>query len=223
MTEAKWLASNDPNPMLKFLRGKASERKMRLFAVAGCRMIWSFLTCPRSREAVEMSERRADDPSYHKEMIAAGQRAKGGFRPDFPGTTKLYEAMRLLSPFGAAENCSRADPRVAASRVSAYVLQFAWPDKQSSARSLASFLRDIFGNPFRPSPPLPPAVLTWNDATVRRIAEGIYEERAFDRLPILHDALLDAGCDDKDILAHCRSAGPHVRGCWVIDLILGKQ
>ena len=67
------------------------------------------------------------------------------------------------------------------------------------------------------------AVLAWNDGTVRRITEGIYEERAFDRLPILHDALLDAGCDNEDILAHCRSAGPHVRGCWVIDLILGKE
>src|SRR5438067_305851 len=59
--------------------------------------------------------------------------------------------------------------------------------------------------------------------TVRRIAEGIYAERAFDRLPILADALLDAGCDDEAILSHCRTDGPHVRGCWVIDLILGKQ
>jgi len=81
----------------------------------------------------------------------------------------------------------------------------------------------MFGNPFRPSLPLPAAVLAWNDSTVRRIAEGIYEERAFERLPILHDALLDAGCDNEDILAHCRSAGPHVRGCWVIDAGPGKS
>jgi len=87
----------------------------------------------------------------------------------------------------------------------------------------ANLLRDIFGNPFRPSPPLPPAVLGWNDGTVRRIAEGIYEERAFDRLPILADALLDAGCDNEELIAHCRSAGPHVRGCWALDLILGKS
>jgi hypothetical protein len=53
------------------------------------------------------------------------------------------------------------------------------------------------------------------------LAVGIYEERAFGRLPILHDALPDAGCNDEDILAHCRSEGPHVRGCWVIDQILG--
>jgi hypothetical protein len=78
------------------------------------------------------------------------------------------------------------------------------------------------GNPFRSSA-LDPAILAWNEGTVRRIATGIYEERAFDRLPILHDALLDAGCDNEDILAHCRSAGPHARGCWVIDLLLGKE
>jgi hypothetical protein len=83
-------------------------------------------------------------------------------------------------------------------------------------------LRDIFGSlPFRPMS-IAPDVLSWNDGTVGRIAAGIYEERAFDRLPILADALPDAGCDAKELLAHCRSAGPHVRGCWVVDTILGK-
>ena len=79
-------------------------------------------------------------------------------------------------------------------------------------------LRDIFGNPFRPVA-LEPA---WLTSTVLALASGIYEERAFDRLPILADALMDAGCDHADILDHCRGDGPHVRGCWVVDLILGK-
>ena len=87
----------------------------------------------------------------------------------------------------------------------------------------SELIREIFGNTFCPSPPLPPTVLAWNDGTVRRIAEGIYDERAFGRLPILADALLDAGCDDEELMQHCRSAGPHVRGCWVIDLLLGKH
>ena len=68
-----------------------------------------------------------------------------------------------------------------------------------------------------------PAVLAWSDGTVMRMAQGIHEERAFDRLPILGDALLDAGCDDEELIGHCRSAGPHVRGCWALDLILGKS
>jgi hypothetical protein len=84
-------------------------------------------------------------------------------------------------------------------------------------------LRDIFGNPFRSSPPFPQPVLAWNDSTIKRIAQGIYDERAFDRLPILADALLDAGCDDEELIRHCRSDGPHVRGCWAVDLILGKS
>ena len=94
----------------------------------------------------------------------------------------------------------------------------------------AALLRCIFGNPFCPSPPLPPAVFAWNDGTVCRIAEAIYEERRMPegtldtaRLAILADARLDAGCDDEALPARCRSAGPHVRGCWAIDLLLGRK
>jgi hypothetical protein len=68
-----------------------------------------------------------------------------------------------------------------------------------------------------------PAVLAWNDATVPRLARAIYEDRGFGRLPLLGDALLDAGCDDEELIRHCRSGGPHVRGCWAVDLILGKS
>ena len=83
-------------------------------------------------------------------------------------------------------------------------------------------IRDIFGNPFR-STPVNPSWLKWNGGVVRKMAEAIYEERRFAELPILADALEDAGCSDSDLLSHCRGAGPHVRGCWVVDLILGKQ
>jgi hypothetical protein len=78
------------------------------------------------------------------------------------------------------------------------------------------------GNPFRLSPPLPTSVLAWNDRTVIKFAQAINDERAFDRLPILADALEDAGCQDADILAHCRQSGEHARGCWAVDLLLGK-
>jgi hypothetical protein len=82
-----------------------------------------------------------------------------------------------------------------------------------------TMIREIFGNPFRPAT-LDPA---WRTDTVVALARGIYDDRAFDRLPILADALQDAGCDNDDILNHCRDAGPHARGCWVVDLILGKS
>ncbi|VTU00346.1 Uncharacterized protein (Fragment) OS=uncultured bacterium PE=4 SV=1 [Gemmataceae bacterium] len=83
-----------------------------------------------------------------------------------------------------------------------------------------TFLREIFGNPFRPVT-FDPA---WRTATVTALAAGIYEEKAFDRLPILADALQDAGCDVDAILDHFRDpTAAHVRGCWALDLVLGKE
>jgi hypothetical protein len=98
----------------------------------------------------------------------------------------------------------------------------AWAEsshKQRAVRFLITSIRCIFGNPFRPAALDP----SWLTSTVVLLGRGIYEERAFDRLPILADALQDAGCDNADVLDHCRGPGPHVRGCWVVDLVLGKE
>jgi hypothetical protein len=84
-------------------------------------------------------------------------------------------------------------------------------------------LRDIFGNPFRPTPGIDPGWLTRGGNAVAAVARTVYEGRAFDRLPVLADALEDAGCADPDLLGHLRGPGPHVRGCWALDLVLGKQ
>jgi hypothetical protein len=84
---------------------------------------------------------------------------------------------------------------------------------------MPDLIRDIFGNRFRPVAVEP----SWLTPTTVQYAEGIYEGRAFDRLPTIADALQDAGCDNEQILTHCRGAGLHVRGCWVVDLVLGKE
>jgi hypothetical protein len=84
-------------------------------------------------------------------------------------------------------------------------------------------LRCIFGNPFHPQPVLDSSILAWNGGTVPKLAQAVYEERAFDRLPVLADALEDAGCADAELLGHLRGPGPHVRGCWAVDLLLGKE
>jgi hypothetical protein len=89
------------------------------------------------------------------------------------------------------------------------------PDKDK----LPPILRDIFDNSFRPITIDP----RWLTSTVIDLAQAIYDERAFDRMPILADALMDAGCDNQEMIAHCRGDGPHVRGCWVVDLLLGKE
>ena len=80
-------------------------------------------------------------------------------------------------------------------------------------------IRCLFGNPFRPVAFAP----AWNTSAVLALAHTIYDARAFDRLPILADALEDAGCTDSEIIGHCRSGGEHVRGCWVVDLLTGRE
>jgi len=95
------------------------------------------------------------------------------------------------------------------------------PGELAEQREQADLLREIVGDPFR-AVALAPAVLRWRDGSIPKIAQIIYAERAFDRLPVLADALEEAGCTDSIIVAHCRGPGPHVRGCWVVDLVLGK-
>jgi hypothetical protein len=91
--------------------------------------------------------------------------------------------------------------------------------KRAHERALCGLIRDIFGNPYRPVAVDP----GWLSPTAVSLARGIYAEKAFDRLPVLADALLEAGCSDEQLLGHCHGPGPHVRGCWVVDLVLGKE
>jgi hypothetical protein len=93
---------------------------------------------------------------------------------------------------------------------------------ESERTAICSVLREVVGNPFR-SPNVSPDWLVWADGMIPKLALAIYEERAFDRLPTLGDAIEESGCADADLLGHLRSSGPHVRGCWALDLILGKQ
>jgi hypothetical protein len=86
----------------------------------------------------------------------------------------------------------------------------------------AALLRDIFGNPFRPPLPIDAHWLTWNDGAVPKQSQIIYDDRRFADLPLLADALEEAGCTNADILAHCRQVNEHERGCWVLQLLLGK-
>jgi hypothetical protein len=109
--------------------------------------------------------------------------------------------------------------------VTADRLEFAAARNRGEAAERArqcDLLRDLIGNPFRPAA-VGPHWLAWNDRTIPRLARALYDEKDFDNLPILGDALEDAGCDDADILRHCRKPGRHVRGCWVLDLLLGKE
>ena len=216
MTEAEWLNEHchDFHQMWLALDGlrramsiTAQRRKPRLFACACCRRIWNWLDEPDGA-AIEIAERYADGLAKYSELSAVGLRSP---------------------PVDAALNLH---PESVANRVCELVYQNAATQSGDTEQGRiearqeriqqVKLLREMFGNPFR-SPELDAPLLGWNDQTVPKIAAAIYDERAFDRMPILADALEDAGCDDADILRHCREPGQHVRGCWVIDLLLGKE
>jgi hypothetical protein len=86
----------------------------------------------------------------------------------------------------------------------------------------AALLRDVFGNPFRPPPSIDSRCLYWNDGAVLKLAHIIYDERRFADLPLLADALEEAGCTNADLVAHCCQRGEHEHGCWALELLLGK-
>jgi hypothetical protein len=219
MNEAEWLGCADPTPMLEFLRGKPSDRTLRLFGCACCRAIWGRLTDQRSREGVMVAECYADGQASTDQLVEAHRIAYAAYED---GGLAGYLAAAYLAP-AVSLNAALSTAEAA--------LKAATPDAATSACKIqADMLRDIVDNPFRPSSPLPPAVLAWNDRTIPRLAEAIYEDRKLpegtldnSRLAILADALLDAGCEDDSLIQHCRSEGPHVRGCWAVDLILGKS
>ncbi len=221
MTEAEWLACADPTPMLEFLRGKASDRKLRLFAVACLRrQVIHVLTYPETREIPQLAERWADgvatDAELESHLKSPVVRIMPVRSPRFDGELWVPSYDQALSP-----------DAYHAAFLSAASMQSAVAERSRATYRLAviaeklaqvALLRESIGNPFRPVTADP----LWLTSTVRTLAEGIYQVRAFDRLPILADALEEAGCDNADILSHCRGPGPHVRGCWVVDLVLGK-
>jgi hypothetical protein len=230
-----------PRPMLGFLEDRASERKLRLFMVACVRRVWDLLTDERSRKAVEVVERLVDGGATDEELEAAKEAARE------VETSQLFavpvlDRTRANSAALAAERATvevtlAPDPQIVR-RIHSITMEartFApgldpvsggnravregWAPE---LRSQADLLRDIFGPlPFRPVT-VHPSWLGWKDGTVVQLARSIYEDRRFQDLPILADALEEAGCTNPDILGHCRSGGDHVRGCWVVDLILGK-
>jgi len=151
-----------------------------------------------------------------------------------PAADAVRDATDLLPGLHRPQSLSPSDMLVVAYGVAHGIGEATTQEQAASVGpergGQAALLRDIVGNPFRPLVPVPPAVLAWNDGAVRRIAQAAYDERILPagtldtgRLVILADALLDAGADDENLLAHLRCGGEHVRGCHVVDAILGKS
>jgi hypothetical protein len=216
MREADWLTSTDPDAMFEVLRDRAADRQLRLFTVACCRRAGDELG-ERGRRALALAERCAEGEAPDEQMAALEEelRAPGVLFED----PKVRAIAALVSPEGTLLD-GGADVVVLAVRALA-----GSPDASQYSRERAAqaeLLREVFGNPFRPPPSFDPRWRAWDEARVVKMAEGIYEEGAFERMPILADALLDAGCEDELLLAHCSMPGEHVRGCWLLDLLLEK-
>lgn len=234
MTEKEWLTCTDSDKMLEFLQGKTSDRKLRLLACAFCRMIWPYLTDSRCRRVVEAAERYADAEVDRSTLAEAAQalRAKerGRLRTEKMEAARLAgrsdesataKAVAWAAGWDATKATSRAEAWDAA-RLTYQAVSVAHSQGRASFTSPVDqtvIFGEIFGNPFRPT-----AIDSrWITSTVIDLARTIYDERTHDRMPVLADALMDAGCDNEEIISHCRSDGPHVRGCWVIDLLLSKS
>jgi hypothetical protein len=219
-TENEWLTSLDPMAMLDFLRKRVTYRQLRLFACACLRRVWHLLSDERSRMAVETAERYADGLANHKDLIEARDEAREA-KQQFKWPIGPATACRAA---GAAQDATRDFDRSAAIMCVANASRAMCERDTNNCdegelKQQAGLLRDIFGNPFRPITFDP----SWRTLTAVRLAHSIYDDRAFNRMSDLGDALEEAGCHDEAILDHCREPGEHVRGCWVVDLVLGKR
>ena len=229
MTETEWLASTDPQPMLEYLRGKVSDRKLRLFACACARQSRHLLDDQRSRTAVEVAEKYADGLATKEELVAARNATENATENtawDTAWDTAWYTA------WYTAWSASWAAARDAA--------------RDAARAKQANLLRDIFGNPFRQVQLVvchcgacvqprrqhhngPCARRRMLTPTVRQLTQAAYDHRQPDgsldpvSLAAVADSLEEAGCDRQEVLVHLRSPGPYYRGMWGLDMVLGKE
>ena len=220
MTEEQWLASDDPARMLAWRPKKGSARKRRLFACACVRRVWRSLRDERSRTAVEVAERFADGEARAAELKKACDEALTA-AVSLPAPVDRNRGYRFAA--SAAYCAARPTLSAATARTSAYESTVAAGRREAAQQ--ARLVRCVFGNPFR-RVTLEEA---WRAPAVTALALAAYEERSLPggaldpvRLAVLADALEEAGCGEE-VYGHLRQPGPHARGCWVIDLVLGRE
>jgi hypothetical protein len=212
VTEGDWLAGR-VRKMLQYARSRATMRQRRLLACGFCRIHWSQVPDARLKQFIELIERYADGTSGGNTLVRAYE-LFGVVKEPAVATALDPDLLKALR----AAQASNEDPPGQAFPL--------WQDSNLQA----ALLREIFGNPFCPVA-LDAAWVTWKSGTVRRLAEAAYEQRNMPagtlddaRLAVLADALEEAGCTEKDILGHLREASAvHVRGCWIVDLLTGRE
>jgi hypothetical protein len=239
MTEEEWLNLDDAPRLMCGLQGyDVSYRKMVLFEIAAAETLGLNQISSIVAEYVEyqlawienrprfLSQTDADNLTEDIDVLSEELRAQslayiqrlGVNHPEAISASHRYTAIGLVQHFHIGSPWWEWVPNFVNDQVQDEVDPF--------TRTLLGAFHDnrpilhcIIGNPFRPVACDP----SWRTPTAAALADAIYTDQAFDRLPILADALEEAGCDHPDVLAHCRGPGPHARGCWVVDMILGKS
>jgi hypothetical protein len=253
VTEQEWLTCDDPQPMIavfvKLSRDPVQlDRQRRLFCVACCRLIWDDVLTPLHREAVDTGELFAMGQIPGSVLTTVRERlypnrylpqdgAIARLLPPVWGAIAPPSTRNTISPnLIELESSDIQDARGYLGQLwGRYHVGPAPPDASNPSHPwhrefqagveevnqlMADYLVCIVGNPFRPLPPFDAA---WRSSSVMGLAQGIDADRAFDRMPILADALEDAGCDDASVLSHCRGAVNHTRGCWVVEQVLNRR
>jgi hypothetical protein len=214
--ESQWLNAVRLNQLNAFWLNqptlRATQRKKILWGCACARQFcWQMLTHDVNRRAVETSERYADG-------LATKEEAQLAWR------ALLWEPVMYFEwPIDSVSGFVNYRRAWGADGMEMRRLSFPqMRDHQTRERDWCVVVRELYANPFRPVT-FDPAWLTWHDGTVGNMARAIYDEREFGRLPVLADALEDAGCAATELLAHFRGPNEHYLGCWALDLLLGKE
>lgn len=222
--EQAWLNSVDPNPMLAYLPGRTSGRKLRIFACVCARRVMRLIADPLRRQAIETAELVAEGGAPWESLEGARERANTAL------SQSATEAVRAAAD--AARSTAIYAVRNALQQVVAAVVRVARAEVSNPAeaeeelrRELAGLVRCVFGNPFRPAPFNP----SWVTNDVIAVAAATYEYRTLpggtlerDRMDVLSDCLEEAGATGP-LLEHLRDVGPHVRGCFVVDLLTNRH
>jgi len=236
MTESDWLTGTDFAAMARFAAERLSARRRRLMAVAFCRAVVHLVSHPELLRALDVIERSADGAAAAGELDAARQTCRnlalasyevyareGNYPPHALSEVAWAIAFAATNPMPTVDVGTRALTAAVEARTGVVLVVPVSSAEFDAANELQSRIMrgvvwEVAGNPFRLSDFAP-----WRTDTAMALARQMYAASEFSAMPILADALQDAGCDDEDVLRHCRDACEHVKGCWVVDGVLGKE
>jgi hypothetical protein len=247
MTEIEWLTVTDHTAHTRFIADRLSPRRQRLLAAAFCRAVECYITHPDLLAALFVVERFADGHADATDLGRARQRCReitqeeyeayrrqidggavadsGGLVAGFRGAGSEFAwavAYAATTPLPLTDVGTLAASAAVQARTGVTLLWVTSAEFDAAtyeyARLMRSVVWEVVGNPFEPAD-----FTSWRTSTAVLLAQQMYESGDFSAMPILADALQDAGCDNDDVLTHCREPRKHIRGCWVIDGVLARE